>query len=67
MTKSVSVKTQGNSFTQVKNEASSAPKEIWSPSEENWKQQGQGYKGKGKEKGKGKGKGKEKGKGKGKA
>ena len=64
MTKSVSLKTLGNSFTKVKNEVSSAPKDTWKPSGGNWEQPGLGYKGKGKDKGKDKGKGKGKGKGK---
>ena len=64
MTKSVSLKSLGNSFTKVKNEVSSAPKDTWKPSGGNWEQQGQGYKGKGNQKGKGKNKGKNKGKGK---
>ena len=64
MTKSVSLKTLGNSSTEVKNEASSAPKDTWKSSGVNWEPQGPGYKGKGEDKGKGKGKGKGKDKSK---
>ena len=66
MTKSVSLKSLGNSFIKVKNEVSSAPKDTWKPSGGNWEQHGQGYKGKWNQKGKDKGKGKGKNKGKGK-